>query len=161
MIELDYEKDISIDESALDLEWLRQPDLMWKYCKYSALAKKSLDEAKERLDFVRAKLEMEIRKDPGSFGVDRVTESAISSAIISHPDYERAQRKLIEARYEAEIASGAIRALEHKKSALENLVRLYAASYFAGPSVPRDIVSERRKREQDRREQNRKVRIRQ
>ena len=46
------------------------------------------------------------------------------------------------AQYELEVMGAAVRALDQKKSALENLVRLQGQNYFAGPSVPRTIGAE-------------------
>ncbi len=49
---------------------------------------------------------------------------------------------VIDAQYEYQMAQGAVQAVEQRKSALENLVKLYGQGYFAGPKTPRDISSE-------------------
>jgi hypothetical protein len=138
-LDLNYEQDVSIDEIALDVEWLQQPHLMYKYAKYQAETKKAMDEAKERLDFIKAKLEMDIRANPENYGLSKVTESAIASTILLQPEYQEASKKYIEARYENDVAATAVRAIDQKKTALENLVKLLSVSYFAGPSAPRDL----------------------
>ncbi len=155
---LDYERDIQIDPNALDVEWLEQPDLMRKYAKYAADVKRVMDETKERLDVTKAKLEMEIRTYPANFGLEKVTESAIQSTIILQESYQELSKEYIQAKYEYDVATAVLRALEQRKSALENLVKLLSVSYFAGPQTPRDLSQEQLQRRKQR-EQNTKVKI--
>lgn len=161
-MDLNYEQDVSIDETALDVEWLQQANLMYKYVRYHAETKKAMDEAKERLDFVKAKLEMDIRANPEDYGLSKVTESAIASTILLQPEYQEASKKYIEAKYENDVATAAVRAIDQKKTALENLVKLLSVSYFAGPSAPRDLSlkwNEHIKR-REQKEHNKNVKIR-
>lgn len=140
--ELNYQVDTSIDEQALDVEWLQQADLMRKYASHAAATKRYMDELKERLEVEKARLDLEIRKDPAKYGIEKVTESVVQSAILIQPEYQELQRLYREARYENDIANAAVRAIDQKKTALENLVRLLTASYFAGPTTPRDLAKE-------------------
>ena len=146
-----YEDDIAIDEQALDVEWLTQSQKMMKYCKMAAEAQRALNLAKENVDFVYATVNRAVRNDPESYGVAAgsrgITEDSIKSAIQVHPEYQAATKEYIDAKYEAEVASGAVRAFDQRKSALENLVRLCGQNYFAGPQVPRDLADERRMRD--------------
>lgn len=137
-----FEEDIRIDEDALDIEWLNQPRLMLKYSKISAEAKMEMLLRKEGLDLIKADLDKEIRSDPEKFGIVKITETAVSNTIISHKLYKEANTAYLQAQYEADIARGAVSAVEHKKDALENLVRLFGQNYFAGPQVPRDLSYE-------------------
>jgi len=160
-LELHYEQDVSIDETALDVEWLQQPNLMYKYAKHQAETKKAMEEAKERLDFLKAKLEMDIRANPGDYGLSKVTESAIASTVLLQPEYQEASKKYVEARYENDVAAAAVRAIDQKKTALENLVKLLSVSYFAGPSAPRDLSLEwnERIKRREQKEHNKNVKI--
>lgn len=161
-LDLNYEQDVSIDETSLDVEWLQQSDLMYKYARYQAETKKAMDEAKERLDFIRAKLEMDIRANPESYGLSKVTESAIASTILLQPEYQEASKQYIEAKYENDVAAVAVRAIDQKKTALENLVKLLSVSYFAGPSAPRDLSLEWNEyiKRKEQKELNKNVKIR-
>ena len=58
------------------------------------------------------------------------------------PNYKEASQELIDTKYKAEMVRAAVSAIEHRKDALENLVRLYGQQYFAGPKVPRDLSAE-------------------
>ena len=160
-MDLNYERDVSIDETALDVEWLQQAGLMYKYARYQAETKKVMDEAKERLDFIKAKLEMDIRTNPESYGLSKVTESAIASTILLQSEYQDAAKKYVEAKYENDVAVAAVRAIDQKKTALENLVKLLSVSYFAGPSAPRDLSLEWNERieKKEQKELNKNVKI--
>jgi len=160
-LDLNYERDVSIDETALDVEWLQQAGLMYKYARYQAETKKVMDEAKERLDFIKAKLEMDIRTNPESYGLSKVTESAIASTILLQSEYQDAAKKYVEAKYENDVAVAAVRAIDQKKTALENLVKLLSVSYFAGPSAPRDLSLEWNERieKKEQKELNKNVKI--
>lgn len=157
--EINYEQDVSIDESALDVEWLEQPKLMLKYTRHEADCKKKLQEAKTAVDLIQADLDKEIRTDPDAFELPKVTETAISNAIKTHTDFKKAQQDVHEAQYEVDIAIAAVRSIYGKKEALENLVRLHGQQYFAGPSVPRNLGEETWQRKQKQQSANKKVKI--
>jgi hypothetical protein len=146
---MDYEKDIRIEESSLDLEWLEQPSLMLKYTKLSAQLSNDVDKAKESLELMYAELDKAIRSNPDRYGIEKITEGAVSSTIKSHPDYKKANEIFLVAKYEADVAKGAVRAFEQRKDALENLGRLLALDYFSGPKVIGDLAEKRREREKD------------
>lgn len=137
-----YEDDVTIDPDSLDTEWLQQPRLMLKYCKISSEAEMLYELAKENLDLVKAELDKDIRSDPERFGISKLTEAAVSNTIISHKLYKEASTNLIQTKFEWGVAKGAVKAVEHKKDALENLVSLFGKQYFAGPHVPRDLSHE-------------------
>ena len=139
---MDYEKDIKIEQSALDVEWLQQSTLTFRYTKHAAQMGLELTKVKEQMNLVRAELDKKIRKNPNDYGLEKVTETPVANAILEQKEFQAIQSKYNDAVYEYDIAQGAVRALADKKSALENLVRLHGQSYFAGPSVPRDLSKE-------------------
>ena len=149
---MSYEDDIVIDDQALDVEWLEQPRRMVQYCKIAAETHRQMDLAKENLEFVRATIERAVRGAPSDYGVVAgsrgITEDSIKAAIQVHAEYLIASKAYLDAKYESEVANGAVRAFDHRKTALENLVRLLGLSYFAGPSVPHDLTAERARRDQ-------------
>lgn len=143
---MNYEDDMYIDENMLDVELLEQPTLMVKYSRMLAEARQERDLAKEALDLKRAEIDLDIRDDPEKYKLSKVTESAISNCILMEEDYQEAQKAYNEANYEVNVLQGVVSALDHRKSALENLVRLNGQEYFAGPSVPHNISELRQER---------------
>jgi len=140
---MNYEEDMRIDETALDIEWLEQATLMLKYSRHAAEVRAAFDKAKEKLELTRAELDKAIRKEPELFEVEKVTDKAIESAILVQPEYKRASEEYLQLKFEYDIAAGAVKAFDARKDALENLVRLNGQQYFAGPKTPRDLSSER------------------
>ena len=142
MKERDYTNDIEISPDSLDTEWLLQPQLMLKYGETVAEARRSVDYAKERSEIKRAELDKDIRTYPEKYGISKITESAIQGTIILDSEYTELNINFIESKYELEVLLAAIRAIEQKKTALENLVKLHGQMYFAGPKIPRDLTKE-------------------
>ena len=139
---MNYEQDMTIDPDSLDVEWIEQPRLMLQYSRHAAKTRLEVERKKEELDIVRAGLDKDIRIDPERFSIFKLTESVVSSTIITQKEYMVANEEFLLLQYESNMAQGAVRALEGKKTALENLVKLHGQQYFAGPSVPRDLSKE-------------------
>lgn len=154
---MNYEQDIAIDETALEIEWLEQATLFMKYAKNAAEARRTLDQVKESLDIVKAEMDKKIREHPEKFKIEKVTEAVISAAILRSDEFSEANQKYIDAKYELDIAQAAVSAMNQRKEALENLVKLHGQSYFAGPKMPRDIHKEREKREELQKETNKRI----
>ena len=142
------EDELRIDDSALDVEWLEQPSLMRRAVKEASQARKELDSVKANLELVQAQVDKQIRENPEEYGLVKTTETVIHNTILMQEKYQSAYQKVVDASYRLNLAQGIVRTVEQKKDALENLVRLYGQSYFAGPSIPRNLTEERQKREQ-------------
>jgi hypothetical protein len=156
----DYERDLHIDEGGLDIEWLNQPSLMMKYSRELANAEREVSRMKEKLSVVRAELDRDIRLKPEKFNIDsKVTEAVISNAILLQPKYSKASEELIDAQYEFMMMKGAVQAVQQRKDALQDLVKLHGQRYFAGPNIPRDLTFEV-KQEQEKKVSNSTVKIR-
>ncbi|MFA5298361.1 MAG: hypothetical protein WC389_09175 [Lutibacter sp.] len=146
---MNYERDIRIDEQALDIEWLDQAELAIKYGQYWNACKEELTRADEKVKLITAQLVLKINKDPEKYlGKDiKPTDAKIDAAVKSHPELIKAKEEWITALSkvnEAEIVKNEI--CFTRKAALENLVVLYGQNYFAGPNMKRNIKEEREKR---------------
>jgi len=137
-----WKEDVEINPDALDVEWCRQSSLFAKYCEKQVTARDTVDRLKHQLDVLEAELGLKIRNDPASYGLEKVTEAGVQSVMLLNKKRAALHESLLQARYELEIVQSAVRALDQKKSALENLVRLGGQNYFAMPSVPRDLGQE-------------------
>ena len=142
---MNFEKDIIIQDDALDVEWLNQPRLAIKYGTYWAKCCREVNRAEELVKVTRAELIEEVTSDPGEYlsvGV-KTTAPVVEAYYRTHPRHIEAKELLIAAKYEKDIAEIAKWEISNsRKTALENLVKLAAMSYFAGPSVPRDLSFE-------------------
>ena len=133
----DYKKDLSIEPDALDIEWLEQPRLYMKWAEMSAKADDRAKLSKEALEVTDAKIDNEIRSSG-----EKVTENQIKARIASDERHQKALQDYNDALYKSNLYSSAVKAMEHRKAALENMVRLMIGQYFAGPKDPRDLKRE-------------------
>ena len=136
---MDYENDIQIRQDELEMEWLDQPSLMFKYAKNAAEMRRLLDLSKEKLDLAKAEIDKEIRTNPEKFGIEKITETVVANSMLATFKYKKANEEFLNAKYEVDVAQAAVVAMSQRKDALENLVRLHGQQYFAGPKVPHDI----------------------
>lgn len=143
---------LEIDHDSLDEEWLSQPELFHKYSTKEAWYERRLDEAKAELDVTKAELDKNIRSKPDVYGVKKVTDKAVEAAMVLRDNYQDALEAVTLAKYNYNIARAARIALDQRKVALENLVKLHGQNYFSNPKasdeVSREVVDdiERRSR---------------
>lgn len=142
--EVDFSQDVAIDQDSLDVEWLQQPTLFGKWSRMHADAEARVGRLKHQLEVLEADLDNRIRTKPKAYGItgERVTEGAIKAAIILTQEHQDLTSKYLRAQHTQAIVLSAVRALAHKRDALENLVRLLGAEYFSGPLAPRDLSAE-------------------
>jgi hypothetical protein len=138
MADLNYERDVSIDPDALDIEWLRQPMNYMTYAQEAARLDSAMKRAKESMEVTYAQIDREVRRTSDK----KLTEAQVSAAILTDVRYKEAQGIFNDATYEYNICIAAVKAMDHKRAALENLVKLYQGSYFAGPREPRNLNDE-------------------
>jgi len=143
---MNYEEEMNINENELDVELLEHPSLMARYSYKLAEARREKDLAKEALDLKKAEIDLDIRDNPESYKLTKVTEAAINNCILMEREYQDAVKDYNEANFEVNVLQGVINAIEHRKSALEQLVKLYGQEYFAGPAVPHDLTALRKER---------------
>lgn len=147
MSQLNYEKDCNIDESSLDVEWLEQTTIAMKYGKYWAFCKKNVAQIEEELKLIKSELIKEANENPVQCcKKEKPTAVDIEAYYRDHKRHKEAKQKFIEAQYELDIAEIAKNEISFtRKATLEALVTLFGQQYFAGPSMPRDISTERAK----------------
>ncbi len=143
-------KVFEIDLTRLEEEWAH-------HARYYELGAKRLADA--RNDYERAKVDKEltyadmdhiIRQDPSQFGLtDKVTEPGIKSAILHSPRHVKAQEKVLTTKHIMDVWSAYVSALEQRKSALENEVKLWAGGYFSAPTAPDNMKEHMARKERD------------
>jgi len=133
--EFDYEKDLSIDPNYLDAEFLNHSIRFMKYAQESAKANKAAKIAEENVKTVRSIIINEAKKSDVKY-----TESTLEAHYRTHDDYIKAKDEWIEATFYADLCTNAVFAMQARKTALENLVRLHGQEYFSNPQEPRDLA---------------------
>lgn len=128
----------AIDATQLDREWMEQPELYHRYARRLALCRRRHEEAKGNLEVVTAECAKCIRTHPLRFKLEKSSETAIDKIIPLQPEYQKALKALQQAKYDLDIADVAVKTLDHRKKALENLVDLHGQDYFSTPRAKSD-----------------------
>lgn len=159
---MNYEKDIHIDETALDVEWLEQAELAVKYGKYWARCKDRVTRAEENIKLIRSELIAEANDEPVKCcNKERPNAADIEAYYRRDKRHIEAKDEWMEALNELNIAEVVKNEISFtRKAALENLVILHGQNYFAGPSMLRNLQGEREKKQEKRKQNDLKVRIR-
>lgn len=134
MEDLDFEKDLSINKYRLDEECLSHSSIFGKYSLMQIEAKTELSKAKDNLELTEAERNLAFRDEFARNGT-KVTESMINSALITDKEVIRAKRKVREAEDVYNKLSASVQAFEHRRSELDNLVKLYCAGYYSAPTA--------------------------
>jgi len=137
-----YERELTIDTEALDVEWLEQPKLFMKYSRKKAKALLRAKRTHEKLKTIRSELIMQAHSGGKKLIGCTPTGPTVDAWVRAHPDYIEAKEEQITAEFEADILDAAVFAFHQRKAALENLVILHGQQYFAGPRVPRNLTEE-------------------
>lgn len=141
---------IEVDKNRLDEELVNQPRRYYHFAKRMADAKEQWEYARadkdileDELKEVDAQLSLAIRKDPPSFGLEKVTEDAIKHTVLTHRKHAVAQvkvyekqKEIIKLRHLVDILEAAVKALDNRKMTLESLTYLQNANYYATPRLP-------------------------
>jgi len=146
---MNYEEEMIIDETALDVEWVEQARLSLKYGRHWAECKNELTLAEENIKLVRSELIKEVNEDPeGCLGEGiKPTAPVVEAYYRNHKRHKAAKQEWVEAMFEANVAEIAYKEVSWtRKAALENLVKLHGQQYFAGPAVPRNLTEEMEQR---------------
>ncbi|MHA1591484.1 MAG: hypothetical protein ACTSUP_03335 [Candidatus Heimdallarchaeaceae archaeon] len=131
---------LEIDEYALEKECRDQPCLYAEIGELYVVAKGGARTAKENVDFVRAALDGMIRSDPGKYGLQKVTEGAISSAILLTEEYRSAQVDYLSKQEVSDAFQILLSSAEQRKSMLRDLASLYIYNYYSNTGPNRSVT---------------------
>ena len=134
----DFKENIAIDKYSLDLEFEKHPMLYHEFALDMINAEDERDRAKDQLELFRAELDVAIRHDPKAFHIEKLTEAAIISTILKIEKFKIAQDYFNTCVSSVRILKIAVESINQKKTALENLVKLYLGEYYS-KEVPKEI----------------------
>lgn len=140
---MDYENDVNIDINSLDKEWLDLPFLLAEYGERCANAKRKMLKAEEKVKTIRSEIILDVARNPDVLGPNvKPTAPNIEAYYRDHPDHQDAKDELINSTHNHEVIQSAVFALQAKKQALENLVKLHGMDYFSEPHIKNDEITE-------------------
>lgn len=138
--EIEHKKAISeIDKNRLDEECVNFPLEYEKWALKLAEARADLEDTKNVLEVAEAEADLKTRdKEYKWKGIEKVTESAIRSAVTLEQGVREASKEYREAKREVEFINARVNSLDNKKSMLEKIVSLRLASYYSEPQMPKE-----------------------
>lgn len=129
MFDRDFEADVKINRYKLE-EVAEESSTIYLYWSEQAAEKRAeLSKVKERIALMEAETDSQIRATADK----KPTEAEIKNRVLSNPEIQKQKEKQIALQKEYDILTGVLRALEFKKSSIEDLVRLYLAGYYSDP----------------------------
>lgn len=132
----DFKKDLKLDQYDLVQCALEQPELFAHWADKWADAVRTRDNLKDNLALVRGQCDQEIRESPSEFGWAKLekspTEAFISSAVVTHKDYVKANEEFQDAQHNVNVMMVAKEAFEQRRKMIEVLTQLYTSSYYSG-----------------------------
>jgi len=133
----EYQEDLAIDKYHLENEWDEQALLFMKWAERHVEALHIRDSLKDKMDLVKAQIDMNIRSEPVKFGFDKKpTEAAISNCIIEDVEYQKISAEYLQAKKDVNILQAVKEAMEHKKKALEAETSLWIGGFYSNPKIP-------------------------
>ena len=141
-----FTEDIKVDKFNLDEECVNQSERFCYWAEEYSESVSERDELKNKTEILRAQLDKKIRTNPESYGLEKVTESAISNLIFLDKGYQKLLEEYRESVKSVNILLVAKEAFNHRKSMIEILAKLLLAGYYSVPDTKdrEELSSERR-----------------
>lgn len=138
-----FERDIDINENKLNEELIQQPQKFYRWGVLYAEAQADTASCKDRLDMMKNKVELEIRKTPKKYDEKgKLTEGQIKALVATDSRVEELNGEYLELLKVEKILAKAERAFEHRKKSLEGLVSLNMQYYFSTPKTNQQMEEE-------------------
>lgn len=138
-----------IDKNHLPEEWCNHPKHYYRRATKLADAREAWERAKAERDVIAADVEKSVRLTPSEFGIEKVTEAAVNAAVTLDKRHRDANHRVIQAKHAVDMAQAAVDTLDHRKHALENMVKLLLAEFFSVPKEPPEAAGKMRQAEYD------------
>lgn len=135
-------RDLELDMHHLDEGWLDLPALILKWNTNSVEVEMNARVMKIELEQLRATLDARMRENPAEYGIQKITEATITSAIMIHPTVMEKTKDFNDTDKRSKILKTYCLAIEAKRKALEGLTQLYATGYFASKPILGNPASE-------------------
>ena len=121
---------LAINVNALDRDCQTQPQHIAEIGEILASLRLEAKKAKMAYDEMCSVAERQIRDNPDTFGVSKVTDASVKAAVGIHGDVHNAREKLLYAEYESEKVSAIVDGYHHRRSMLDNEVKLVLSGLY-------------------------------
>lgn len=121
--------DLSLDITILDEDWLKQPQISFKWNQITNNAQHFLASLERNLKEIFAEMYLEYRQ----IAIDnkeKFTEGSLNNQIEITKDVIILKEKILETQYIINLLTSAKKAVDDRRRALEGLTQLFATNYF-------------------------------
>lgn len=129
----EIQQDLDIDKDNLHFESIDQPKRFFKWARKMAEASKETKRAKRAIAVIRAEVSSLIRTNPSNYGLEKITDAAVQSAVEQNEEVKKVEEEYIEACYNMDIYEAAKWAMTDRKISIEGLIKLYNEGYWSRP----------------------------
>lgn len=139
---------LSINLLELDKEVSIQPKLYHKWANKKAVKAAELEDAKDALELLSAKIKDKIRRKPTIYNIEgRVTNDAVDEKLLQQEEYQEAKAKVNELKLAVDKIKAVVDSLEQKKWMIGNAIELWQGEYYsdAKPKGAEDAIDKMRK----------------
>ncbi len=127
----DFEEDVKIDKHNLAEAAEEQPSLYQYYLEQAGELRKERDKQKDKVAFLEAEKDIEIRRDPPD-GL-KMTEAVVKNLVATDSGIEGEREELRRIQSELVSLEAATSALEHRNAQIKVLKDLWIAGYYSDP----------------------------
>lgn len=127
----DFSADVELDRNQLELCAEEQPTTYLFYAQRLADAKAERDRLQERYDLKKARKESDLRASPPKDF--KITEGSVNAEMLKDEELIEERAALQSVNSDIYHLEAGVKALEHRKSALDNLVVLWSKGYYSSP----------------------------
>lgn len=128
--DFDIETDLKINKYKLDEECLTHASTYNRYAEMALKTKTELTKAKDKLSLITAQRNIAIREEIAKSG-SKVTEKMIESYLESDKEVLNVKKEVREIEEVNATFNAMLDSFDHRKSELDNLVKLYCAGYYS------------------------------
>lgn len=128
--DFDIETDLKINKYKLDEECLTHASTYNRYAEMALKTKTELTKVKDKLSLITAQRNIAIREEIAKSG-SKVTEKMIESYLESDKEVLNAKKEVREIEEVNATFNVMLDSFDHRKSELDNLVKLYCAGYYS------------------------------
>jgi len=130
-------KRLSIELTSLHIAAQEQPELTEEVNTLYSGAKAEAKRAKLNYEVTKAEADKKIRLDPITYGVEKITESSVSSAVTRHPEVRKAYEDMIQVEEAADRINALVLAFGERRSMIKVEAELWVQNYWGSPEVIR------------------------
>ena len=128
--DFDIKSDLKINKYKLDEECLTHASTYNRYAEMATKSKTELTKAKDKLSLITAQRNIAIREEIIKSG-SKVTEKMIESYLEADKEVLKAKKEVREIEEVNATFNAMLDSFDHRKSELDNLVKLYCAGYYS------------------------------